>query len=639
MKGIVLAGGTGSRLWPITKSVSKQLLPVYDKPMIYYPISTLMLAGVKDILIITTMEDQKSFQSLLGDGSDFGVNFTYAIQLQPKGLADALIIGEKHLSGDSCLMILGDNIFHGDLLGHELSELLPSKGSHIFTYKVSDPSSYGVLKVDSKLNPIAITEKPKEFVSNLAVTGLYFFDHNASRYAKEVTPSARGELEITSVIERYIQDRSLSFTSLGRGTAWLDTGTPNSLHDAATYVRVMEERTGLKIGCPEEVAWQNGWLSNERIKQILNDPKKGEYSRYLEQVIQGTSKNKVNIFRHESYKFSKLELKTNTFDSDISVAVVMPIFNPDREFLWEALRSICEQTIVPEEMILVFDGWRDESLEIDIACKYPNTIFLFLDQNQGQGSARNFGAIHARSTYLAFLDQDDRWLPTHIETLLDGFKAGKFICGYSDLSEIDSVGNITIDSIMQICFDLGGINPIKSTIEDLLFRDLMIFPSASMVNRESFLASGGFLKNMRGHEDDYLFRRLLQNKAPHFYTGLKTSNWRKHSGGTSSSLTMSHSRLVYGQLLLEEFNSDAILQSGISIRILNSFIRELLVFDKSEDREKCKVSFTNSLVFYKCARNTGAKLPLKYKLYFASRSTYFNILLIKIFKKINRVLM
>ena len=262
MKGIVLAGGTGSRLWPITKSVSKQLLPVYDKPMIYYPISTLMLAGVREILIITTPDDQPAFKNLLGDGSNFGITFTYAVQPKPEGLAQALIIGEEFLAGDSCLMILGDNIFHGAGLGHELARSLPTSGAHIFTYEVSNPSDYGVLELDKDQRPISITEKPKQYVSNLAVTGLYFFDHQASAAAKTIEPSPRGELEITSLIEHYLRNQELTFTALTRGTAWLDTGNPNSLNYAAAYIRIIEERTGLKIACPEEIAYEQGWIRN-----------------------------------------------------------------------------------------------------------------------------------------------------------------------------------------------------------------------------------------------------------------------------------------------------------------------------------------------------------------------------------------
>ena len=281
MKGIVLAGGTGSRLWPITKSVSKQLLPVYDKPMIYYPISTLMLAGVREILIITTPDDQPAFKNLLGDGSNFGITFTYAVQPKPEGLAQALIIGEEFLAGDSCLMILGDNIFHGAGLGHELARSLPTSGAHIFTYEVSNPSDYGVLELDKDQRPISITEKPKQYVSNLAVTGLYFFDHQASEAAKTIEPSPRGELEITSLIEHYLRNQELTFTALTRGTAWLDTGNPNSLNDAAAYIRIIEERTGLKIACPEEIAYEQGWITLETLKQIIASFRNNPYGNYL----------------------------------------------------------------------------------------------------------------------------------------------------------------------------------------------------------------------------------------------------------------------------------------------------------------------------------------------------------------------
>lgn len=288
MKGIVLAGGTGSRLWPITKSCSKQLLPVYDKPMIYYPISTLMLAGIREILIITTPEDQSAFKNLLGDGSNFGVAFTYAVQPKPEGLAQALIIGEKFLAGDSSLLILGDNIFHGDGLGNNLSHFLPSTGAHIFTYEVSNPSDYGVLEIDEKFKPISITEKPIDYLSNLAVTGLYFFDQIASSIAREIRPSARGELEITSVIEYYLKAEQLTFTALTRGTAWLDTGNSKSLNDAATYVRIIEERTGLKIACLEEIAYLNEWVSK---KQLLEQIQKNPINNYWQYVAKMLSKN------------------------------------------------------------------------------------------------------------------------------------------------------------------------------------------------------------------------------------------------------------------------------------------------------------------------------------------------------------
>jgi len=285
MKGIVLAGGTGSRLWPMTRVISKQLIPIYDKPMIYYPVSTLMLAGIREILIITTPHDKEAFQNLMGDGSAFGISIQYAIQPKPEGLAQAFIIGEEFLGEDSCMMILGDNIFHGSGLGHDLSRSLPTSGAHIFTYEVANPSEYGVLEIDDFGRPITITEKPKKFISNLAVTGLYFFDANVSMIAKAVTPSSRGELEITSVIEAYLKEENLTFTKLSRGTAWLDTGNPGSLHDAASYIRVIEERTGLKIACLEEIAWHNGWIDKKILEGQIQLNAKNSYGKYLEKLI------------------------------------------------------------------------------------------------------------------------------------------------------------------------------------------------------------------------------------------------------------------------------------------------------------------------------------------------------------------
>jgi glucose-1-phosphate thymidylyltransferase len=280
MKGIVLAGGTGSRLWPVTKAVSKQLLPVYDKPMIYYPIATLMMAGIREILIITSPNDYELFKSVLGDGDKFGVKFTYTAQPKPEGLAQALIIGEEFLSGDSCLMILGDNIFHGAGLGHELVKTLPNVGAHIFTYEVSDPSQYGVLTLDSSGKAESIEEKPERTNSKLAITGLYFFDGSVSEIAKNVSPSKRGELEITSVLQQYLDLKLLTFTQLSRGVAWLDTGSPTSMHDASTYVRVIEERTGLKIACLEEIALQNQWITVDKLEIIT----KNSYNLYLEKI-------------------------------------------------------------------------------------------------------------------------------------------------------------------------------------------------------------------------------------------------------------------------------------------------------------------------------------------------------------------
>jgi glucose-1-phosphate thymidylyltransferase len=285
MKGIVLAGGTGSRLWPITRSISKQLLPVYDKPMIYYPISTLMLAGIREILIITTPHDQSQFIELLGDGSEIGVSFVYATQPEPKGLAQAFTIGEEFLAGDSCFMILGDNVFHGAGLGRDIVRDLPTSGAHIFTYEVSNPSDYGILEVGSEEKPISITEKPTEFISNLAVTGVYFFDGKVSEVARNVQPSKRGEVEITSVIDHYLKSGSLTFTRLSRGSAWLDTGNPDSLNDAAAYVKIIEDRTGLKIACLEEIAFNQGWMTPAQLRSRIKQYKMNSYATYLQRLI------------------------------------------------------------------------------------------------------------------------------------------------------------------------------------------------------------------------------------------------------------------------------------------------------------------------------------------------------------------
>jgi glucose-1-phosphate thymidylyltransferase len=289
MKGIILAGGTGSRLWPITRSVSKQLLAVYDKPMIYYPISTLMLAGIQDILIITTPQDQTQFQVLLGDGSDIGISFHYATQSEPRGLAEAFIIGEEFLSGDSCLMILGDNIFHGAGLGRDIVRELPLRGGHVFTYEVSDPSDYGVLEIDEGGKPISVHEKPQVFISNLAVTGLYFFDSRISDFARNVTLSDRGELEITSVIEKYLEIGELTFTNLSRGSVWLDTGNPNRLSDAGLYIKVIEERTGLKIACLEEVAVNMGFIDLQKFRDLIKKYGSNQYADYLLRIARELS--------------------------------------------------------------------------------------------------------------------------------------------------------------------------------------------------------------------------------------------------------------------------------------------------------------------------------------------------------------
>ena len=285
MRGIVLAGGSGTRLWPATSVLSKQLLPVFDKPMIYYPLSTLMLAGIQDVLIITTPHDQIFFQSLLDDGSAFGLSLEYAIQENPAGLAQALIIAEDFIKNDSSLMILGDNIFHGAGLGRQLKASIPSHGAHIFTYEVSNPSDYGVLTLDEKSYPKLIEEKPVSPESNLAITGLYFFDHNAAEYAKMVQPSARGELEITSLINTYLAKNQLTYTKLTRGVAWLDTGTPTSLQDAATYIRIIEERTGMKVACLEEIAFNQGWIKSTDIQERIKTYKNNSYAQYLSKLI------------------------------------------------------------------------------------------------------------------------------------------------------------------------------------------------------------------------------------------------------------------------------------------------------------------------------------------------------------------
>jgi glucose-1-phosphate thymidylyltransferase len=285
MKGIVLAGGSGTRLLPMTKTVSKQLLPVYDKPLVFYPISTLMLAGIRDILIITTPGDSKSFQDLLGSGEDLGITLSYEVQEKPMGIAQALVIGETFLDGDSCLLILGDNIFHGAGLGMELRKTFPSEGAHIFIYEVQNPTQYGILTLDDKGLPKSIREKPIESDSNLAITGLYFFDSRASTIAKKIEPSSRNELEITSVLSEYLDSHELTFTHLSRGVAWFDTGTVNSLHDAATYVRVIQERTGLNIACLEEIAVLQQWLTVKNLEKKVSLMGKNVYSDYLRRFL------------------------------------------------------------------------------------------------------------------------------------------------------------------------------------------------------------------------------------------------------------------------------------------------------------------------------------------------------------------
>jgi glucose-1-phosphate thymidylyltransferase len=287
MKGIVLAGGTGSRLWPITKGVSKQLLPVYDKPMIYYPLSTLMLAGIREILIITTKHDQEFFKELLGDGNQFGISINYAIQEKPRGIAEALLIAADFLGQDDAMMILGDNIFYGVGLGMDLANTLNRSGAHIFTYEVSNPEDYGILSLDTKGIPISVEEKPTSRKSNLAITGLYYFDNKASSYASKVEPSPRGELEIISVLLEYMMNSELSYTKLSRGSMWLDTGSPNALNDASNFVRVIEDRTGLKIACLEEIAYKNGWIGRAELQMQCEYYSKSSYGRYLSKILVG----------------------------------------------------------------------------------------------------------------------------------------------------------------------------------------------------------------------------------------------------------------------------------------------------------------------------------------------------------------
>jgi glucose-1-phosphate thymidylyltransferase len=284
MKGIVLAGGTGSRLWPITKGVSKQLLPVYDKPLIHYPLGTLFLAGIRQILIITTPEDYSAFQRLLGDGSQYGASFNYATQEKPNGLAEAFIIGEKFIDGGKVSLILGDNIFHGVGLGRQLEEVSTNEGATIFAYKVADPERYGVVEFAKNGKVISIEEKPTEPKSNFAVPGLYFYDSKVVEIAKNVKPSKRGELEITSVNESYLNAGNLKTMVLERGTTWLDTGTIQSLHAASSYVQIIEERQGSKISCLEEIAWRNGWISETELNQLAKDFGYNPYGAYLKSL-------------------------------------------------------------------------------------------------------------------------------------------------------------------------------------------------------------------------------------------------------------------------------------------------------------------------------------------------------------------
>ena len=284
MKGIILAGGSGTRLWPITQAISKQLMPIYDKPMIYYPLTTLMQAGIRNILIITTPDDQAGFQRLLGDGSQWGINLEYAVQPKPEGLAQAFIIGEEFIGNDKVALVLGDNIFHGERLDESLQECTNPDGGTVFAYKVSDPERYGVVEFDEQNQAISIEEKPDEPKSNFAVVGLYFYDNDVIEIAKNVQPSARGELEITSINAEYLRRGKLQVQTLDNGDVWLDTGTIDSLTDAADFVRVIQKRTGRIIGSPEKIAFKNDWISREQLNTLTEPLKKSGYGKYLVRV-------------------------------------------------------------------------------------------------------------------------------------------------------------------------------------------------------------------------------------------------------------------------------------------------------------------------------------------------------------------
>jgi len=291
MKGIILAGGSGTRLWPITKGISKQLMPIYDKPMIYYPLSTLMMAGIREILVISTPEYGQSFRSLLGDGSDWGISLSYAVQPSPDGLAQAFVIGKDFIGSDTVALVLGDNIFHGTGLGSSLRNNTEVKGGMIFASHVANPEHYGVVEFDADMKALSIEEKPAQPKSNYAVPGLYFYDNSVVEVAAGIEPSARGELEITAVNEHYLNEGSLAVQVLDRGIAWLDTGTFETMMQASEYVRVIEERQGLKIGCVEEIAWRAGWISDRELAALAKPLVKSGYGAYLERLLSSGQSN------------------------------------------------------------------------------------------------------------------------------------------------------------------------------------------------------------------------------------------------------------------------------------------------------------------------------------------------------------
>jgi glucose-1-phosphate thymidylyltransferase len=289
MKGIVLAGGKGTRLYPLTRAFSKQLLPVYDKPMVYYPIATLMAAGIREILIISTPRDSELFKSLLGDGIQYGVKFSYTTQAKPKGLAHSSIVGAEFIKDENCALILGDNIFHGTGLGGQLAKHKNIEGAHIFGYHVSNPSEYGVLEFNEDGSVRALEEKPDSPKSNFAIPGLYFFDKRVTEIAERIRPSSRGELEIISVLEQYLELHQLNVSILPRGTAWFDTGTIENLHEASNYVRILENRQGTKVACLEEIAWRNGWISDQELLSFQKEYSDSDFKLYFEDILANES--------------------------------------------------------------------------------------------------------------------------------------------------------------------------------------------------------------------------------------------------------------------------------------------------------------------------------------------------------------